>query len=74
MGRSEECAQEFAPHSHIHSGLNQQDLVKIGNLSDCLALPGTYVPGVLGSALGLVGLVLVYCDWMKWNVGPVSSV
>ena len=25
MGRSEECAQEFAPQSHIHSGLNQQD-------------------------------------------------
>ena len=25
--RSEECAQEFAPQSHIHSGLNQQDLV-----------------------------------------------
>ena len=27
VGRSEECAQEFAPQSHIHSGLNQQDLV-----------------------------------------------
>ena len=27
VGRSEECAQEFAPRSHIHSGLNQQDLV-----------------------------------------------
>ena len=27
MGRSEECAQEFAPQSHIHSGLNQLDLV-----------------------------------------------
>ena len=27
MGRSEECAQEFAPQSHIHSGLNQQDLI-----------------------------------------------
>ena len=26
MGRSEECAQEFAPQSHIHSGLNQQAL------------------------------------------------
>ena len=25
--RSEECAQEFAPQSHIHSVLNQQDLV-----------------------------------------------
>ena len=27
VGRSEECAQEFAPQSHIHSGLNQEDLV-----------------------------------------------
>ena len=26
VGRSEECAQEFAPQSHIHSGLIQQDL------------------------------------------------
>ena len=25
VGRSEECAQEFAPQSHIHSGLNQQE-------------------------------------------------
>ena len=25
MGRSEECAQEFAPQSNSHSGLNQQD-------------------------------------------------
>ena len=27
VGRSEECAQEFAPQRHIHSGLIQQDLV-----------------------------------------------
>ena len=27
VGRSEECVQEFAPQSHIHSGLNQQDLI-----------------------------------------------
>ena len=27
VGRSEECAQGFVPQSHIHSGLNQQDLV-----------------------------------------------
>ena len=29
VGRSEECAQGFAPQSHIHSGLNQQDLVSL---------------------------------------------
>ena len=27
VGRSEECALEFAPQSHIHSGMNQEDLV-----------------------------------------------
>ena len=30
MGRSEECAQEFAPHSLIHNGLNQKDPVSSG--------------------------------------------
>ena len=29
VGRSEECAQGFAPQSHIHSGLNQHDLVSL---------------------------------------------
>ena len=27
VGRSEECAQEFAPQNHIHSGLNQEDRI-----------------------------------------------
>ena len=30
VGRSEECAQEFAHQSHIHSGLNQQDPISSG--------------------------------------------
>ena len=25
-------------------------------------------PGVIGSALGLVSLVSVYCDWVRWEV------
>ena len=25
-------------------------------------------PGVTGSVLGLVGLVSVYCDWVRWKV------
>ena len=25
-------------------------------------------PGVIGSVLGLVGLVSVYCDWVRWTV------
>ena len=31
--------------------------------------------GVIGSELGLVGPVLVYCDWVRWKVGsgtPIS--
>ena len=30
VGRSEECAQEFSPQSHIHSGLNRQDPIFAG--------------------------------------------
>ena len=26
------------------------------------------VRGLVGSALGLVGLVSVYCDWVRWEV------
>ena len=25
-------------------------------------------PGVIGSALGMVGPVSVYCDWVRWKV------
>ena len=25
-------------------------------------------PGVIGSVMGLVGPVSVYCDWVKWKV------
>ena len=28
----------------------------------------TFSPGVIGSALGLVGPVSVYCDWVRWKV------
>ena len=42
VGRSEECAQGFAPQSHIHSGLNQQDLV---SLDVFLAHSDQYVDG-----------------------------
>ena len=31
-------------------------------------------PGVIGSVLGLVGPVSVYCDWLKWKVGSATSV
>ena len=31
-------------------------------------------PGVIGSALGLVGPVSVYCDWVRENVGSATSI
>ena len=31
-------------------------------------------PGVIGSALGLVGPVSVCCDWMRWKVESATSV
>ena len=31
-------------------------------------------PGVIGSALGLVGPVSVCCDWMGWKVGSATSI
>ena len=31
------------------------------------------VPGVIGSALGLVGPVSVYCDWVGWKVWSATS-
>ena len=31
-------------------------------------------PGVIGSALGLVGPVSEYCDWVKQNVGSATSI
>ena len=31
-------------------------------------------PGVIGSVLGLVGLVSEYCDWVRWRVGSATSV
>ena len=31
-------------------------------------------PGVIGSALGLVGPVSVYCDWVRQKVGSATSI
>ena len=57
VGRSEECAQEFAPQSHIHSGLNQQDLVS----SDVfLAHSDQYADGGLGPPVKGVNLVFLW--------------
>ena len=30
--------------------------------------------GVIGSVLGLVGPVSVYCDWVRWKVGSAASI
>ena len=31
-------------------------------------------PGVIGSALGLVGPVSVYCNWVRWKVRSATSI
>ena len=30
--------------------------------------------GVIGSVLGLVGPVSVYCDWVRWKVGSATCI
>ena len=32
------------------------------------------MPGIIGSALGLVGPVSVYCDWVRWKVWSATSI
>ena len=32
------------------------------------------MPGIIGSVLGLVGPVSVYCDWVRWKVGSATSI
>ena len=59
VGRSEECAQEFAPQSHIHSGLNQQDLIS----SDVFLAHGDQYPDGrwwFGSSCQGVNLVFLW--------------
>ena len=31
-------------------------------------------PGAVGSVVGLVGPVRVYCDWVRWKVGSATSI
>ena len=31
-------------------------------------------PGVIWSAMGLVGPVSVYCDWVRWKVWSATSI
>ena len=31
-------------------------------------------PGVIGSMLGLVSPVSVYCDWVRWRVGSATYI
>ena len=48
-GRSEACAREFAPQSHIHSGLNQQDPLCPPTWFDLLSLNQRPLQYMLGS-------------------------
>ena len=37
-------------------------------------IPVATLPGVIGSVLGLVAPVSVYCDWVRWRVWSATSV
>ena len=57
--RFESCLRQ------VFSGSSHTSDFKIGTL---------VVPGVIGSGLGLVGLVSVYCDWVRWKIWPATSI
>ena len=44
----------------IFGGSSHNSDLKIGT-------PGVTLPGVIGSALGLIGPVSVCCDWVRYN-------
>ena len=39
-----------------------------------IGTPVATLPGVIGPVLGLVGLVSVYCDWVRWKVWSATSI
>ena len=39
-----------------------------------LQWPPCQDPGIIGSALGLVSPVSVYCDWVRWKVWSADSI
>ena len=44
------------------------------NIGTPLANVPCRAPGVIGSVLGLVGPVSVYCDWVRWKVWSATSI
>ena len=62
LGSNPACAEIFPGSTHT------SDLKLALQWLPCQA------PGVIGSALGLVGLVLVYCDWVRWKVWSATSI
>ena len=52
----------------IFSGSSHTSDLKTGTPVTCQA------PDVIGSVLGLVGPVSVYCDWVRWKVWPATSI
>ena len=62
----------FESHLRLDfSGLSHTSDLKIG--TPVATLP-CQVPGVIRSVLGLVGPVLVYCDWVRWTVWSATSI
>ena len=63
VGRSEECDQEFTPHSYIHSGLNQQDPITYTQIEVWVLL-------LILSFLWVISIVLSlladFCFYFRW--------
>ena len=59
----------------FESRLRQDFFVVESYTSDLnIGTPVATLPGVIGSALGLVGPVSVYCDWVRWKVWSATSI
>ena len=53
-------------HQGFKSRLYRGNFYELSHISDLkIGTPVATLLGVTGSALGLVGLVSVYCDWVK---------
>ena len=61
LGSNSACARIFSGSSHTSD-------LKMG-----FPVATRQAPDIIASALGLVGLVSVYCDWVRWKVWYATS-
>ena len=67
-------AESRAADPGFDSRLRHGDFSGPSHTSDLkIGTPVVTLPGVEGSAPGLVGPVSLYCDWVRFNVGSVNQ-